>query len=229
MKNKLHRPEQAGRVDKKSGLVSASKPRRKALKSLLVSGTVVTGGSMLPKTWTKPVVDTIVLPSHAATTDDSGSLPGEGTTTAVPAVNYYFDLSQTTGLKATPSSSKQMFAERVLDTLIPTAHADLGPHIAYACISITGNTYTARVIWSPNGDYADYSGISGTVGTTQNLPHPASGYGFCAGTNVDQATILVDNVSPASCSCSISGNQTTVTITVNEGQCETPFIGQCED
>ncbi len=39
--------------------------RRKAIKRILVGGGLVTGATMLPKKWTKPVVDAITVPAHA--------------------------------------------------------------------------------------------------------------------------------------------------------------------
>ena len=53
--------------------------RRKVLKSTLAGGAVITT-SILPKKWTKPALDSVVLPAHAATT----ATGGEGGTTAPP-------------------------------------------------------------------------------------------------------------------------------------------------
>lgn len=39
--------------------------RRGALKKLLAGGGVVVGSSALPSEWTKPVIESIVLPAHA--------------------------------------------------------------------------------------------------------------------------------------------------------------------
>ena len=42
--------------------------RRNILKSIALGGGIVTAGKVLPDGWKKPVVDTVILPSHAATT-----------------------------------------------------------------------------------------------------------------------------------------------------------------
>lgn len=55
--------------------------RRKLLKSLAAGTGAAAAGNAMPESWTKPVLDTVVLPSHARTTDDSGSSPGMPTTT----------------------------------------------------------------------------------------------------------------------------------------------------
>jgi len=56
--------------------------RRRALKALTAGGALA-GVSSLPQRWTKPAIDSIVLPVHAQTTDASGSLPGEEPATTV--------------------------------------------------------------------------------------------------------------------------------------------------
>jgi hypothetical protein len=58
--------------------------RRKLLKSIAVGSGAVVAGKSMPESWSKPVVNAVMLPAHAETTDDSGSLPGEPTTTPVP-------------------------------------------------------------------------------------------------------------------------------------------------
>ena len=56
--------------------------RRKALKSTLIGGAVISA-SVAPDKWKKPVLDSVVLPAHAATTDDTDS-GAPGNTTAAP-------------------------------------------------------------------------------------------------------------------------------------------------
>ena len=50
--------------------------RRQLLKSIAAGSGAVVVGKSLPEAWSKPVIDTVMLPAHAATTDDSGSAPG---------------------------------------------------------------------------------------------------------------------------------------------------------
>ena len=40
------------------------------LKVLLGAGAVTTGGKMLPEKWTRPVIDTVILPAHARISPD---------------------------------------------------------------------------------------------------------------------------------------------------------------
>ena len=54
-------------TDKKS-----NDSRRKLLKSIAAGSGAVVAGKTLPEAWTKPVVDSVLLPAHAATTDEEG-------------------------------------------------------------------------------------------------------------------------------------------------------------
>ena len=49
-------------TDKKS-----SGNRRKLLKKMVIGGATIAAGKSLPSEWTKPVVDSVVLPVHAQT------------------------------------------------------------------------------------------------------------------------------------------------------------------
>ena len=53
------------------------KQRRAALKKLATGTGALGAASALPKTWTKPVVDSIILPAHAATTASPASCNGK--------------------------------------------------------------------------------------------------------------------------------------------------------
>ncbi|MCP4000554.1 MAG: hypothetical protein GY727_06575 [Gammaproteobacteria bacterium] len=58
--------------------------RRKLLKSLAAGSGAVVAGKNLPESWSKPVIDSVMLPVHAETTDDNESGGPEVTTTAIP-------------------------------------------------------------------------------------------------------------------------------------------------
>ena len=53
--------------DKKETSVTDDKGRRKLLKSVVAGGGAVTVAKMLPDQWARPVVDSVMLPSHAQT------------------------------------------------------------------------------------------------------------------------------------------------------------------
>ncbi len=55
--------------------------RRRALKSTLIGGAVIST-SAAPDKWKKPILDSVMLPAHATTTDETGSGSPENTTPA---------------------------------------------------------------------------------------------------------------------------------------------------
>ncbi len=60
--------------------------RRKLLKSIAAGSGAVVAGKSLPESWSKPVINSVVLPVHAETTDDNESGGPEATTTPAPCV-----------------------------------------------------------------------------------------------------------------------------------------------
>ena len=70
--------------------------RRRLLKSAAVVSGGVGLGKTLPNTWSKPIVNSILLPAHASTTDAIGTLADAGTT-QIPDVNPCVGESQTIG------------------------------------------------------------------------------------------------------------------------------------
>ena len=51
--------------------------RRSVLKRLLVGGGVAATAKMLPDQWHKPVVESVILPAHAGTSDEPNVKPCE--------------------------------------------------------------------------------------------------------------------------------------------------------
>ncbi len=60
--------------------------RRKLLKSIAAGSGAVVAGKSLPESWSKPVINSIVLPAHAELTDGSDSGAPEVTTTEAPCI-----------------------------------------------------------------------------------------------------------------------------------------------
>jgi len=58
-----------------------SSGRRDALKKILAGTGVVTGSLLLPEKWTKPVVDSIIVPAHAVASGTQPPPTGSPTTT----------------------------------------------------------------------------------------------------------------------------------------------------
>ena len=54
---------------------SSVEERRKTLRKLLVGGGVLGAAGSLPDTWSKPLVDSVLLPAHANTSATPGPTP----------------------------------------------------------------------------------------------------------------------------------------------------------
>ena len=61
-----------------------SNERRRALKKIVVGGSVVSSSVMLPKAWVKPVIDQIIVPAHAQTSPSPTTTAPPGQTTPAP-------------------------------------------------------------------------------------------------------------------------------------------------
>lgn len=108
--------------DKNPG--ASDNPRRSTLKTLLVGGGTLTLGA-LPSQWTKPVVDSVMLPVHAQTTETGP--PPNGI--SVPA---------------TPLPLESGRAPSLLDYVIPSAHASIaGIPAGFLCIESTETGWAA--------------------------------------------------------------------------------------
>ncbi|MCP3955487.1 MAG: hypothetical protein GY697_25185 [Desulfobacterales bacterium] len=130
-------------TDKKS-----NDSRRKLLKSIAAGSGAVVAGKSLPESWSKPVINSIMLPAHAQLTDGSGNLPGEVTTTpqatTTPAPKDYFGLGlvldHLTSLDKT--EYPDIFAD-VVSALIPKAHASITDDIDMS-VAVSGGSATVR-------------------------------------------------------------------------------------
>jgi hypothetical protein len=100
-------------TDKKS-----SDSRRKLLKSIAAGSGAIVAGKSLPESWSKPVVDSVMLPAHALTSPRQFTSRGQTIMSAAP-------------------SSDSIFSS-VTNTLLPEAQADC-TYTAEACITDNGD------------------------------------------------------------------------------------------
>ena len=106
--------------DKNSG-------RRKLLKSVVAGGGAATVAKMLPDQWARPVVDAVMLPSHAQTSNAAMG-PFTGLVTG----------------QITPSTmvADQGFSEELLEFFTPAAHAGFDmPNDLSLSANETGDSY----------------------------------------------------------------------------------------
>jgi len=91
--------------------------RRKLLKSITFGSGALVAGKSLPENWTKPVVNSVLLPTHAQTTD-TGSL------TAFTPLDYFGeDLPRNRPSAMLDTNKQNLFAD-ALDVIVPEAHAN---------------------------------------------------------------------------------------------------------
>lgn len=121
--------------------------RRSTLKTLLVGGGTLTLGA-LPSKWTKPVVDSVILPVHAQTTETEPPPTETG-----PAPNGI-------SVPATSLPLESGRAPRLLDYVIPSARAS-APSIpaGFLCIESTETGWAAS--YDASGDVLVGSGNFG--------------------------------------------------------------------
>jgi hypothetical protein len=110
----------------------SDKSRRKLLKSIAAGSGAIVAGKSLPESWSKPVVDSVLLPAHAQTS---------------PAVQTYFGPAIVIEGQELMGGANDVDVENtiladVTDKLIPAAHAG-GPEgetNGTLCITVNGNS-----------------------------------------------------------------------------------------
>ncbi|MEM7194358.1 MAG: hypothetical protein AAF402_05355 [Pseudomonadota bacterium] len=113
----------AGDSSEKSSGSKVAKGRRAALAKAGVTGGAIAGG-----VWAKPMINSTVLPAHAATTDSGGD-GGSGTTsTTTPAAPAAISMNGPTDLISALGSTSshrdsQSIAARAIDAVVPRADA----------------------------------------------------------------------------------------------------------
>ncbi|MEM7194198.1 MAG: hypothetical protein AAF402_04555 [Pseudomonadota bacterium] len=135
-------------TDSETGQPAADKARhdrRAALKSTMLGGAAVTGAA-----WVTPVINTVILPAHAQTTD-SGGEPGGGTD---PILGPYFgDVSEllltVNEDPASSANSTDSLLAKAINTIVPNAHA--GSDSNLLCVEMTSDTtYNATLAYPYN-------------------------------------------------------------------------------
>ncbi len=185
--------------------------RRRALLGL--AGGVV-GASQLPTTWTKPVVDSVILPAHAQTTVVPTT---PAPTTTLPIINFRGQFSVDVNFVGIDQPQEGLHAT-ILDTVIPKAHAGFRISPADMCIEVNGTSFTATLL--VNNDIL-FTG-SGTVGG-----------GPVTMTDVDGCTsvpteLSVNSASSGGADYTLSGFYSTSGMLPTGSGCPTdPFVG-CE-
>ncbi len=96
-------------------MTTTNKSRRTLLKSIAAGGGAVVAGKTLPDTWKKPVIDSVMMPAHAQTSDEffSGLYSTQ---------NAFITRADETG-RESPGQLAKGLGRRLLDWVVPAAHA----------------------------------------------------------------------------------------------------------
>lgn len=95
---------------------SKKNARRAILKSMAMGSGAIATGKMMPEKWARPVIDSVVLPAHAITSNIqllSGLYNGPAT----------FASLQTPGANGVLLAENAGYAEYILDFFVPKSHA----------------------------------------------------------------------------------------------------------
>ena len=169
------------------------KSRRGAVKALVVGGGVVAGSSAIPAEWAKPIVNAVVLPGHAQTTDAAVSMSSVSAVSPV-ADNDSFDMDD------------------ILDVFVSKAYAAGGLLIG-SCVKLTVEGAVATVELTLNDSMVDTK--TGTIiGGTDVMVSGLHGIYVLTGT-LDSAT------APTSSTGTISGSGETGNygVSITGGSC----------
>jgi hypothetical protein len=107
--------------------------RRKLLKSIAAGSGAIVAGKNLPEKWTRPVVDSVMLPAHAQTSE---SAPSTG------------PFAGSNDISITMKNYDSHFA-KVADSLVNTAHAAPETRTLSYCITVNDdNTANVTVLYT---------------------------------------------------------------------------------
>lgn len=119
--NDPHLPARNDDTQSDSAPGPGSASRRRALRGIVAGGGAGAVAAFVPGTWTRPVVDSVLLPAHAQTS-----------VTPYQSVGSVGDIS---GLEPSESQFRQ-FVDNVTDMLMPSAHAASGWSPYGSCLQI---------------------------------------------------------------------------------------------
>ena len=185
--------------------------RRKVLLGLTGG---IAGASQLPSKWTKPVIDSVILPAHAQT---SATTAAPTTTMAPLPTNFRGNISLAVSLTSNQRDS-------IFSALIPKAYAGTMNPTGDLCItSNDGTSFEAKLLYDFDGTH--FNEGSGSVGGgSTGFPQT----GGTAGCFIIDASIAVNSISQSGADFSISGEVNAMgTLPVGSG-CPTNPGGVCE-
>ncbi len=166
----------------------------------------IAGVSQLPSRWTKPVVDSVILPAHAQTSVTTTPAP---TTTAAPGVTT---TTTTTTMAPLPTNFRGNVGtgfsdngfDKIISAFISDAHAGGFPGMGDCCVnSPDGMGFDLKLLVGNNGFFGFYE-TSGTVGGGAQMVTDSNG---CFPTTL---SIGVSGITAAGAAVEINGAMSNV-------------------
>ncbi len=152
-KNKLDK-SLASPQQKPSEIGKKNRSRRDAIRAIVMGGGAIASAKTLPTEWARPIVNTVILPSHATTSD----------TVVMSSV------SAVTGITANDGSS----SNNLLNVFMSQANAlslPVATKLPGACVKLTvaGSVATAELTLNDSSVDTKVGSVSGTVVTVDDL------------------------------------------------------------
>ena len=173
--------------------------RRRLLKALAGAGGVFATGALLPERWTRPVVESIIVPAHAQAT-------------GVLAQSYAGSNFESGG---GPAPASRGLGERLLNTIIPNASAQVNVDPVTVCLELSADSVAVSIYYvcempsrgtGPLGADGSFVGNAGAWVFSGQLG-PASGTVILGG---DQYIIPVSANAPCLSPCNVTSYQTEI-------------------
>ena len=139
--------------------------RRKVLLGLTGG---IAGASQLPTKWTKPIVDSVVLPVHAQMSPTTAAPTTTTTTTTMAPLPTNFRGNVATGVTDTGF-------DKIISAFISEAHAGGFPGMGDCCVSSPDSMgFDLKLLVGSNGFFGFYE-VSGTVGGGSQMVTDSNG------------------------------------------------------
>lgn len=113
--------------------------RRNAIKTIVGGVSAIAAYNFLPVQWSKPYVESVFLPAHAATSGITGQY---GSTVVVGSTENDFD----------PKVMLADLGEKISDFLVPAAHADAIKTATVPYAFVTSSTITFKFLYGYAGN-----------------------------------------------------------------------------
>ena len=139
--------------------------RRKLLKSIAAGSGAIVAGKSLPENWTKPIVNSVVLPAHAVT---SGQAPSSPPSSPPTTTVTFVSTAAPFGSNTSPGPDISNAARIDLPTLLTVSPAPSAPNDAFTIEGFFNNVSTGsgNLNLLPDGTFSQAGNTQPFIGQT---------------------------------------------------------------